>query len=642
MNAIDLDGYRILEKVGEGGQGEVFKAVQLSLNRKVAIKALRLSTDSSKDSELLRKEAVLLASLSNPNICTVYDLIQKGQRTYIIEEYLEGLSLREILQNGISIPFERIIESFRDVLQAVQYLHGKGVIHLDLKPENSLFDEESKPRITDFGIARQISHDTFRSSDGILGTLQYMAPEIIDQPNSAGPASDIYSLGCTLYEALMRKPPYPLADGMGITKYLAKKMQELPDNSDLTELYPSRVVEILNKMMQPNPKERYNSIADVLVDFCQIKVLDDSEQSRTYQQTTLRILRNKYKAEQASMIQQPSLSIGSQKAEVQADASLSSVHNQGHKTGLVPITAVEVRKAFSLRSMKYFALIVILLIGIVLAFILSIDVIASSGSDGAATVLGLGSVLLIEAILIALLFRILMQFHFVREKELYQRTILSVLYSARSEIGLVDLIFSCNLDEKVLRRTLESLALEGRIIKNTLPMTISYSINESWSGIEGRSGAAITMTLESAGVIRIPILVLLLIQCLTPGLFRPLWFILQRRGLNRLGSSQKITVGIIVFYVAFHVIGLLCEAVLAGVSNESGPPIWTACFIAIPIVVRVISITICQQTTRILGDRFPNLQNNFSWSLAFILPSVYMQNIINRIFLSGRDAKERQ
>ncbi len=222
------DNWVILELIGKGGMGEVYRAHQLNLKRDVAIKIISqklLETIDGDDREIetarsrFRREVKLMAQVHHPNVIQIFDygsvLIKKGDEgvpiEYIVMEFIPGTALRFTMPEGGFYPHEKdiskwILEYFFLVLDGIQALHEAGIIHRDLKPENFLLDGNI-PKITDFGLARSVKLESVTESMDVIGTPPYMAPDFFYDFKRVDQRGDIYSLGKILFEAVEGKMP---------------------------------------------------------------------------------------------------------------------------------------------------------------------------------------------------------------------------------------------------------------------------------------------------------------------------------------------------------------------------------------------------------------------------------------------------
>jgi serine/threonine protein kinase len=201
----------ILEYVGRGGMGVVYKVRQPRLNRLVALKILAREREQKEQFvERFTREAQVLARLNHPNIVTVYDFGEAGGYCYLLMEFVDGLSLRQLLQTG-RMNAEQALTIVPKICEALQYAHEQGVVHRDIKPENILLDKQGRLKIADFGIAKMLGADggqqTLTGARDVVGTPHYMAPEQIEKPLEVDHRADIYSLGVVFYEMLTGELP---------------------------------------------------------------------------------------------------------------------------------------------------------------------------------------------------------------------------------------------------------------------------------------------------------------------------------------------------------------------------------------------------------------------------------------------------
>jgi predicted Ser/Thr protein kinase len=201
----------ILELIGQGGMGAVYKARQPSLDRLVAVKVLpREAGQDPAFAERFNREARALARLSHPNIVAVHDIGKAGDFYYFVMEYVDGVNLRQVLRDGQLTP-EQALRIVPQICDALQYAHEEGVVHRDIKPENILLDHKGRVKIADFGLAKLLERDTgnftLTGSRQVMGTLYYMAPEQVERPLEVDHRADIYSLGVVFYEMLTGQLP---------------------------------------------------------------------------------------------------------------------------------------------------------------------------------------------------------------------------------------------------------------------------------------------------------------------------------------------------------------------------------------------------------------------------------------------------
>ncbi len=252
-----IPGYRLEKLVGQGGMGEVHRATQLSLGRTVAVKLL--ASELAKDSNFVvrfEKEAAALATLSHPNVVSIVDKGKAGVTYYLVMEFVDGASLRELMRSPHLEP-ALALRIMVDICRAIDYAHGRGVIHRDLKPENILFDEQAGriPKVSDFGLAGFVdinSPTRFNVTEThvAMGTLSYMAPEQRVDAKTADHRADIYSLGVILYELLVGEVP----------------MGNFDPPSQRRNGIDRRLDAVVARCLKPIPEDRYPTVRALLDD----------------------------------------------------------------------------------------------------------------------------------------------------------------------------------------------------------------------------------------------------------------------------------------------------------------------------------------------------------------------------------------
>jgi eukaryotic-like serine/threonine-protein kinase len=260
----DLPGYELMERLGQGGMGVVYKARQKSLDRTVALKMVLAGAHASPDERArFGREAEVVAKLAHPNIVQVFEVGEHEGRPFLALEYVDGGGLDKKLRGTPQPPGEsaQLIET---LARAVHHAHLQGVVHRDLKPANVLLTGSGIAKIADFGLARLGAGSGQTQSGDVLGTPSYMAPEQATGQNSAiGPATDVYALGATLYELLTGRPPFR-ADNP-IETLLQVSEQEPISPSRLRPNVPRDLETICLKCLQKAPEKRYAS-AEALAD----------------------------------------------------------------------------------------------------------------------------------------------------------------------------------------------------------------------------------------------------------------------------------------------------------------------------------------------------------------------------------------
>jgi serine/threonine-protein kinase len=262
-----IPGYQLLEKVGQGSMGTVYKARQLSMNRLVAIKMLhpRLAANAELLQRLTR-EAHLVAKLAHNNMVQAIDVGSAGPLHYFVMEYVEGTTIRKELEKGKIFQEKEGVEIVLQVAQALQHAHRRGLIHRDVKPANIILTSEGIAKLADLGMAREATDEALaRAEKGMtIGTPYYIAPEQIHGREDIDGRADIYSLGATFYHMVTGQPPFPGDKVEPVLK--AHLEQELTPPDHLNVSLSSGVGEVIEFMMAKKRKRRYQSMDDLIID----------------------------------------------------------------------------------------------------------------------------------------------------------------------------------------------------------------------------------------------------------------------------------------------------------------------------------------------------------------------------------------
>jgi serine/threonine protein kinase len=248
--------YRVLEVLGRGGMGAVYAAVHQRMDRVVALKVVHPHLAAAPGFvERFRREVRAAARLDHPHVVTVHDADQVGELHFLVMEHVRGATLEAVVGQEGPLPVEEACAYARQAALALQHAHEHGLVHRDVKPANLLRTRQGVVKLADFGLARMPGDGPgSQASLTVVGTPDYAAPEQARDPAQAGPRSDIYSLGCTLYFLLTGQPPFP--GGTALQKLLAHQDRDAPPVRELRPEVPPATAALLKRMLAKDPAGR--------------------------------------------------------------------------------------------------------------------------------------------------------------------------------------------------------------------------------------------------------------------------------------------------------------------------------------------------------------------------------------------------
>ncbi len=267
---LTLGPYLITDWIGQGGMGQVFKAVHTVMGRESAVKVLPLEKSTPESRESFQREIRLQAGLDCPYLVRAYDAGRDGNVHYLVTEFVPGTDLRRLVRSKGPLPTEEAAMVLRQAALGIHYAHQQGLVHRDVKPGNVLVTPDGHAKVSDVGLAAWsmgLADDP--RAGKVVGTADYLSPEQIRSPLSVGPASDIYSLGCTSYYTVTGKVPYPGGDAKSKCR---RHLDETPwhPRKFAPEL-PEEFVDLIADMMEKDPERRIGSaeeVADRLAAWC--------------------------------------------------------------------------------------------------------------------------------------------------------------------------------------------------------------------------------------------------------------------------------------------------------------------------------------------------------------------------------------
>ncbi len=276
-----LNHFLLLDQIGGGGMGAVFRARDEQLGRTVAVKVIPFAADDPDLQRRFRNEAQSAAKLDHPLIARVFDVGNDGPWHYIVFEYIDGANVRDMVANGGPLSLDDALFFTTQVAEAIGHASRRGIVHRDIKPSNVIVTTEGEVKLVDMGLARSDNFDTsedMTASGVTLGTFDYISPEQARDPRLADIRSDLYSLGCTLFYMLTGSPPFP--GGTMLQKLLSHGNAAIPDIREHREDVPAEMTAILNKMLAKLPEERYQRSETLIADLRELASRENLPRSR--------------------------------------------------------------------------------------------------------------------------------------------------------------------------------------------------------------------------------------------------------------------------------------------------------------------------------------------------------------------------
>src|SRR4051794_3222543 len=270
---MQLNGrYRLDAQIGAGGMSTVYRAFDVTLERRVAIKLMHREIASDSDQlERFRREARSVAQLSHPHIVGVIDVGEDDGRPYIVFEYVEGETLKDRIRRMGSLPIDEAVAYAIEIARALGAAHARGIVHRDIKPQNVLIDEEGTAKVTDFGIARSLDDEGLTADGRVLGTTDYVSPEQALGHDVNG-QSDLYSLGVVLYEMLTGDVPFHGENQVAVA--MKHVREDLPDVQRLRPEVSAATAALLDRMTDQDPEHRSPDDGALIADLEEVLALE--------------------------------------------------------------------------------------------------------------------------------------------------------------------------------------------------------------------------------------------------------------------------------------------------------------------------------------------------------------------------------
>lgn len=269
--------YRLTSRIGKGGMAEVYEAISLVDKKTYAIKFL-LENMLKNETNIRRfaHEAKVTEKLHHDNIVSIFDSGVYQNRPYIVLEYIKGQNLAEKLKLGGKISYVEACEIVAQVCSVLIYIHNKGIIHRDIKPDNIFYSYNGEVKLSDFGIALDLTNKT-KDDIALVGSVHYLAPEVY-KTQDASKVTDIYALGITFYELVTRHLPFNRNDLLDVA--VAQVNEEMPLPSSFAKDLPKPIEKVILKATMKNPRDRYQDASEMRRDI--LNILEDKNKYRSH------------------------------------------------------------------------------------------------------------------------------------------------------------------------------------------------------------------------------------------------------------------------------------------------------------------------------------------------------------------------
>jgi len=262
--------YEIIEELGKGGMGKVYRVEDKKINEEVALKLIKPEIAAEKKTiERFRNELKFAREISHRNVCRMYDLNEEEGMPYITMEYVTGEDLKSLVKRIGKIPVEKAVSIAKQVCEGLAEAHRIGVVHRDLKPSNIMIDREGNVRIMDFGIARSLKAKNITREGVMIGTPEYMSPEQVEG-KKADQRSDIYSLGIIIFEMATGRAPFEGETPLSIA--MKHKSEEPPDPRKINAQIPDDLSRLILKCMEKDNEKRYQGTKELLSELNKIEI----------------------------------------------------------------------------------------------------------------------------------------------------------------------------------------------------------------------------------------------------------------------------------------------------------------------------------------------------------------------------------